>query len=57
MEYREDPTIDDMKFKELDEQDFLSVDKCCGGDEYFVCIVTPNRPHNKNVNNSDLLIS
>ena len=56
MEYKEYPNMDSEKFAELDAQQYHSVDRCCGGEEYFVCIVTP-RNDASNMNRGDMLIT
>ena len=55
MEYKESPDLDDAAFDQMDAQQYMSVDNCCGGEEYFVCVVT-SKNDALNEDHSDMVI-
>ena len=56
MEYKGRPSLDDSTFANMDAQEYMSIDQCCGGEEYFVCIVTPKNDA-QNAGHADTLIT
>ena len=55
MEYREKPLMSDEEFELLDQQEYLPVEDCAGGEEHFVCIAT-NKNDELNGKKYDMMI-
>ena len=55
MEYKGSPDLTDDAFDHLDAQQYMPIDKCCGGEEYFVCVVS-SKNDALNEDHSDMII-